>query len=166
MSRLVGCDYTCQRKKNIVKLRDLYEKELNNYYNSYSTYLKYKYDNSGDRAWKKNYAETTLRPKVVAINKNLNDILRQLKRNINYTNKMINRHKRLVTNKTSSVMQKNKTIKHQDNYIEDRNVDLLSKNRQVEFSKERNSYKRMMLIVLVIINLILIALFYYLVMKN
>ena len=114
----------------------------------------------------KNYAETTLRPKVVAINKNLNDILRQLKRNINYTNKMINRHKRLVTSKTSSVMQKNKTIKHQDNYIEDRNIDLLSKNRQVEFSKERNSYKRMMLIVLVIINLILIALFYYLVMKN
>jgi hypothetical protein len=166
MSKLVGCDYTCQRKKNIVKLRDLYEKELNNYYNAYSTYLQYKYDNSSDRAWKKNYAETTLRPKVVGINKNLNKILRQLKRNINYTNKLINRHKRMVNTKSTSVIQKNKTIKYQDNYIDDKNIDLLSKNRQVEFSKERNSYKRIMLIVLVIINIILIALFYYLVMKK
>ena len=165
MSKLVGCDYSCQRKKNIGKLKDLYEKELNNYYNSYSTYLQYKYDNSSDKAWKKNYAETTLRPKVVSINKNLNNILRQLKRNINYTNKLINKHKRLVDSKTTSVMQKNKTIKYQDNYIDDNNIALLSKNRQIEFSKERNSYKRIMLIVLVIINLILMGLFYYLVMK-
>ena len=166
MSRVVGCDFTCRRKKNIVKLRDLYERELNNYYNAYNTYLQYKYDNSRDRSWKRNYAETTLRPKVVAINKTLNNILVNLKTNIKHTNKLIHKHKNLVDSKTTSVMQKNKTIKYQDNYIDDKNIELTSKNRQVVFSKERNNFKRFMLIVLIVINLVLVALFYYLVMKK
>ena len=166
MSRLIGCDFTCRRKKNIGKLRDMYEKELNNYYNSYNTYLQYKHDTSSDRAWKRNYAETTLRPKVVAINKTLNNILGQLKRNIKNTNGLISNHKRLVDSKTTNVMQKNKTIKHQDNFIDDKSLELTSKNRQVDFSKERNSYKKLMLILLVVINLVLISLFYYLIMKQ
>ena len=166
MSRVVGCDFTCRRKKNIVKLRDLYERELNNYYNAYNTYLQYKYDNSRDRNWKRNYAETTLRPKVVAINKTLNNILVNLKSNIKHTNKLISKHKRMVDHKTTSVMQKNKTIRYQDNYIDDKNIELTSKNRQVVFSKERNNFKRFMLIVLIVINLVLVALFYYLVMKK
>ena len=72
----------------------------------------------------------------------------------------------MVDTKTTNVMQKNKTIKYQDNYIDDKNIELISKNRQVVFSKERNNFKRFMLIILIVINLVLIALFYYLVMKK
>jgi len=50
--------------------------------------------------------------------------------------------------------------------VEDKNNELLSKERQVEFSKERNSYRRIMLFVLLIVNIILAGLFYYLIMKN
>ena len=68
MSKLVGCDFECQRKENINKLRELYERELNNYYNGYNKYLQYKFDKSSERAWKRNFAETTLKPKVEKTN--------------------------------------------------------------------------------------------------
>jgi chromosome segregation ATPase len=166
MSNLVGCDYTCQRKKNIERLRDLYETELNNYYNTYNSYLKYKYDNSRDAGWKRNYAATKLRPRVVEINRNLNRMLRELKNNIRYTDQQIDRQKRILGSKTNTIHQKNKVIHTQDELVEDKNNELLSKERQVEFSKERNSYRRIMLFVLLIVNIILAGLFYYLIMKN
>ena len=166
MSNLVGCDYTCQRKKNISRLRDLYERELNNYYNSYNQYLKYKYDNSRDAGWKRNYANTKLKPKVQQINANLNNMLRELKKNIKNTDELIGRQKRILGNKTNNIYQKNKVINGQDNLVEDKNNELSSKERQVEFSVERNRYRRIMLFVLLIINVALLALFYYLVMNK
>ena len=48
----------------------------------------------------------------------------------------------------------------------DKNNELNSKERQVEFSVERNRYRRIMLFVLLIINVGLLGLFYYLVMKK
>ena len=166
MSNLVGCDYTCQRKKNIFRLKDLYEKELNNYYNSYNQYLQYKYDTSRDANWKRNYAETKLKPKVKAINANLNRMLKELKKNIKYTDDLITRQKRILTTKGNSVQQKNRIIHSQDVLVEDKNNDLTGKERQIEFSLERNSYRRIMLFVLLIINIILAGLFYILIMKN
>jgi hypothetical protein len=166
MSNLVGCDYTCQRKKNIFRLKDLYEKELNNYYNSYNQYLQYKYDTSRDANWKRNYAETKLKPKVKAINANLNRMLKELKKNVKYTDDLITRQKRILTTKGNSVQQKNRVIHSQDVLVEDKNNDLSSKERQIEFSLERNSYRRIMLFVLLIINIILAGLFYILIMKN
>ena len=166
MSNLVGCDYTCQRKKNIFRLKDLYEKELNNYYNSYNQYLQYKYDTSRDANWKRNYAETRLKPKVKGINANLNRMLKELKKNIKYTDDLIARQKRILKTKGNSVQQKNKIIHSQDVLVEDKSNDLSSKERQIEFSLERNSYRRIMLFVLLIINIILAGLFYILIMKN
>ena len=166
MSNLVGCDYTCQRKKNIFRLKDLYEKELNNYYNSYNQYLQYKYDTSRDANWKRNYAETKLKPKVKAINANFNRMLKELKKNVKYTDDLITRQKRILTTKGNSVQQKNRVIHSQDVLVEDKNNDLSSKERQIEFSLERNSYRRIMLFVLLIINIILAGLFYILIMKN
>ena len=36
-----SCNYECQRKKNINKLRDLYNKELESYRQSYNKYMEY-----------------------------------------------------------------------------------------------------------------------------
>ena len=91
MSNLVGCDYTCQRKKNIFRLKDLYEKELNNYYNSYNQYLQYKYDTSRDANWKRNYAETRLKPKVKGINANLNRMLKEYNLSIDVMDPLANK---------------------------------------------------------------------------
>ena len=75
-------DYTCQRKKNIKKLKDMYETGLTKYYTAYNQYLQHKYDRSSNRAWKRMYAEKTLRPKVENLNNYLNKILTNMKNNI------------------------------------------------------------------------------------
>ena len=43
MTNLIGCDYTCQRKKNINRLKELYESGLTKYYSAYNQYLQHKY---------------------------------------------------------------------------------------------------------------------------
>jgi len=90
MSNLIGCDYTCQRKKNINKLKDIYESGLTKYYSAYNQYLQHKYDRSNNKAWKRMYAEKTLRPKVEKLNNYLNGILSNMKKNISGSSGMIN----------------------------------------------------------------------------
>ena len=93
-------------------------------------------------------------------------MLKELKKNVKYTDDLITRQKRILTTKGNSVQQKNRVIHSQDVLVEDKNNDLSSKERQIEFSLERNSYRRIMLFVLLIINIILAGLFYILIMKN
>jgi hypothetical protein len=162
MSKLVGCDFECQRKENINKLRELYERELNNYYNGYNKYLQYKFDKSSERAWKRNFAETTLKPKVEKTNKRLNRILNSLKMNIKKTEKLINVQSRNVDNKTFVIHKKNKQIKQQDNVLSTQGGSVLSRKEQIRFTTERNGYRRMMIIVLILVNLGLVGVLLYL----
>mgnify|MGYP000942986684 CR=1 FL=1 len=162
MSKLVGCDFECQRKENINKLRELYERELNNYYNGYNKYLQYKFDKSSERAWKRNFAETTLKPKVEKTNKRLNRILNSLKMNIKKTEKLIDVQSRNVDNKTFVIHKKNKQIKQQDNVLSTQGGSVLSRKEQIRFTTERNGYRRMMIIVLILVNLGLVGVLLYL----
>lgn len=166
MSQILGCDYECQRKNNLNKLREIYESELNNYYNTYNQYLSYKYDRSNDRAWKMNYAETTLKPQVERINTTLNNILNELKRNIKETEQLIKSQEKTADSKTDLIYRKNKIIEIQDSTIKSNNQDLISKDRQIQFTLERNRYRRTMMIILVTINIVLLSIFYYYLMKQ
>ncbi len=157
MSNLIGCNYTCQRKKNIVRLKALYEKGLTNYYNAYNNYLKNKYDRSGDRAWKRAYAERTLRPKVENLNKYLNKILASMRKNIATTNRVIKKQSTQISRRRDIIERKNHKIKKQDEDIAKTNIDMISKDRQIVYSKERNSYRRNIMIALLIINILIVA---------
>ena len=57
----------------------------------------------------------------------------------------------------------NRLISEQDEGIRNNNQELLSKRKQIRFTEERNRYRRIMIISLIIINLLLIGLFYYLI---
>lgn len=157
MSKLVGCDYICQKKKKINKMREVYETTIKKYYDAYNLYLQYKYDKSSERAWKKNYAETTLRPKVEKINNELNSILENVKTNINDTSEIITKQAANIDNSTESIHRKNRLIHDQDKTIRDTNLSLLSKNRQISFTKERNNYRIIMLVILVVVNILIMG---------
>ena len=96
-------DYECQRKCNIQKLKHLYNKELNDYYNTYNQYLQYKYAIGHNRNWKRAHAHRTIRPKVIRINARLNQILSDLKKNISHT-------KGLISAQEGQIETKNNTI--------------------------------------------------------
>ena len=163
MSNLVGCDFECQRNENIQQLRNLYDNELKKYYETYVKYINYKFDTSRNRQYKLNYAESTIKPQVQAINRKLNKILNTLKSNIAETETVINDHERNINNKGNLINKRNNVISKQDTKIEDGNNEILSRNRQVEFTEERNRYRKIMIITLIIVNILLgCGLFYLL----
>jgi len=155
MSNLVGCNYSCQRKKQIANLKETYETGLTQYYSAYNTYLQHKYDKSSNRAWKRMYAEKTLRPKVEQLNKNLNNILEKMKKSISGSSKVIADQTSEIQQKRNAITLKNNKIKTQDTSISKTNTELISKNRQISFTNERNSYRRNILIVLLILNILI-----------
>jgi hypothetical protein len=155
MSNLVGCNYSCQRKKQIGNLKETYETGLTQYYSAYNTYLQHKYDKSSNRAWKRMYAEKTLRPKVEKLNRDLNGILEKMKTSISGSSKVIATQTKEIQKKRDAIDIKNTKIKIQDTSIINTNTDLISKNRQIGFTNERNSYRRNILIVLLIMNILI-----------
>ena len=155
MSNLVGCNYSCQRKKQIANLKETYETGLTQYYSAYNTYLQHKYDKSSNRAWKRMYAEKTLRPKVEKLNRDLNGILEKMKTSISGSSKVIATQTKEIQQKRDAIDIKNNRIKIQDTSIVNTNTDLISKNRQIGFTNERNSYRRNILIVLLIMNILI-----------
>jgi len=155
-----SCNYECQRKKNISKLRDLYNKELDSYRQSYNKYMEYKYDTSNDKEWKLTYAENTLRPQVEQSNARLNNILEELKRNIMETEQLIRKQEGEVKLKNSEIYRKNKLLEEQDQKIISNSNELLSKDKQVQFTLERNKYRRWVMMGLITTDIALIAMFY------
>ena len=64
------------------------------------------------------------------------------------------------------IHRKNRLILQQDDGIKNNNLEVLSKDRQIAFTQERNRYRRVMIVALVVINLLLIGLFYYLISSS
>jgi len=138
--------YISKRQDNLNDLRAIYQNLLTEYDEEYSKFLEAPINSTVGNIAKE---------KVTAINKKLNSILDELKNNIKRTDDMIESQSRLVDSKTDVIMQKNKDIDTQDKYVANSNIELVSKKKQNEFSVERNRYKRIILVVLIIINVLL-----------
>ena len=138
--------YISKRQGNLNDLRTIYQNLLTEYEDEYSKFLEAPINST---------AGNIAKEKVTTINKKLNSILDELKNNIKRTDDMIESQSRLVDSKTDVIMQKNKDIDTQDKYVANSNIELVSKKKQNEFSVERNRYKRIILVVLIIINVLL-----------
>ena len=120
-------DLTCERKCNISKMQELYNKELEKYYNEYNKYLQYKYDRSSDKSRKKMLAESVIRPNIIKINNNLNNILIRLRKH-KEMNKLVLNQKNLIKNKNNIVRQ-NKKIQQ---------MEILNKVKMVCLKKDKS----------------------------
>ena len=69
---------------------------------------------------------------------------------------------RQIKESEDNILKNNINIKNQDTNINKLNISLLSKERQIEYTNERNRNRRIMVAVLIIINLILIFVAYML----
>lgn len=149
-------DYMCQRKCNIQKLKDLYNEELRNYYKTYNTYLELKYSTGNNAVENRQIAEQEWRPLIVTQNTKLNKILQDLKKNITHTQNLINSQKKKISIKNNNILSQNKYITHQDDMIQQKYDQYLSKERQVDTGIERNKYKKNTMILMIILNIILV----------
>ncbi len=157
MSQLQGIDYETQRINNINSLKQKYEAKLDEYKNARNTFLAYSYDTTANKEAKKLEAETVWKPKVEALNTELNNILNEVKKNIIETESLINKQKSEVENKTKMIYEKNSIIENQDKIIKSRNQELVSKDKQIQFTLERNRYRRIIMISLLLTNVALIG---------
>ena len=162
-SGIVGCDYTCQRKNNIEKLKTLYTNELAKYNSAYNDWLTKK-ANSENPA--EDQEVLSAQSAVETINQTLNSILFELKKNIEYTDGLIANQKRVIELKNTQVIQQNRQAAMQEKGVANKNNELISKANQIEFSKKRNNFRKFILLTLVILNIILGAIFYKVVLKK
>jgi len=147
-------DYECDRKCNIMKLKDEYNKELKQYYIEYNKYLNLKFGKNSSTQ-QQTTAESLVKPVIVQINTNLNKILADLKNNIKNTQSKIKTQEMNVHSKNKNINSKNSQIKIQIEEIEKRQKELDTKNRMIETSIERNRYKRNVMYIMIILSILL-----------
>ena len=164
-SNITGCDYSCQRAKNINQLKAKYSSAVYNYQQVYQKYLTLKYDKSSSSAQSAKMAQALL-SKLKGAEQKVNTILNALKKNNIDTDTLIAKQRDLINTKTKEILEKNIYIKEQDVLVNKSHNELLSKTGQNQFSLQRNRYRRVMLTVLVLINLLVIGLFIYLVSRR
>ena len=106
------------------------------------------------------------RGKLNILKSKIDAILAELKQNIDSTDLELKDHSAIVDKKRKDILSRNKEIQKQDKDLDAINLKLVSRKRQNEFSVERNRYRKVMLVMLVIANIILLGYFAHLLTKG
>ena len=152
MASLIRKDFVNERNTKIAELRKQYETELKRYYEEYTKFITNKY--SGDA--NKRAESNTNQKNIKTINGKLNNILDALRQNNTSAEMMIKDHEANIKNKTNIIHRRNHLINRQDGKIAQGNNEMLSRSRQIEFTEERNRYRKIMIIALIIVNIFLV----------
>jgi len=152
-------DISCKNKCDLKNLKQQYNQELQTYFKEYNTYLKLKYGSSSTKQ-QKNTADTVIKPKVIQLNNNLNNVLQQLKTKISNTQNTINTQEQTITSKNIDIQQKNILINNQLNLIKEKETELNSKHQMLVSGVEINKYKNnvtYLFIILIVLSIAIIA---------
>tara|TARA_B110000211_G_C14092951_1_gene560401 strand:+ start:13178 stop:13654 length:477 start_codon:yes stop_codon:yes gene_type:complete len=85
----------------------------------------------------------------------LEKIIETLRKDIATTTDRIDRRSKVVDLQKMEVLKKNKELEEQDVLLQKTNVKLVSRKQQNVLSKEKNQYRRVLIVFLVLLNLIL-----------
>lgn len=156
-----GCNQNnaiCEsRVTRINEWKGEYQRLRDKYIQAYQNYLE-------DTLAGKTPNNQTLRNEETMKNaqKDIQDHLADLNDNNKLNNQTIQEMTDQLDNQTTNIQSRNNDISNQNLNINKLNISLLSKERQIEYTNERNRNRRIMVAVLIIINLILISVAYML----
>lgn len=158
---------------NIEMIKTQYQNDLNEYQSKYKEWAKLarKVSNicktkgsenctelSGDSEVQGYFKELKFKKNNLdKIQKKLTDFYAIYKAHINELEDKVKSSSQNIEKRTDDIEAINNEIGEQDQKIIDYNSQLLSKNRQVNFTKERNNYRFTMMIILIMINILLIS---------
>lgn len=156
-----GCNQNntvCESRVTVINAwTDEYQKLRNEYMNAYKAYLE------DTLAGNTPNNETRKREESMkTAQKKIQDHLADLNDNNKLNNQTIQEMTNQLDNQTTNIQTRNNDISNQNLNINKLNISLLSKERQIEYTNERNRNRRIMVAVLIIINLILISVAYML----
>lgn len=160
------CDVECQRRSALEKLRVKYNQQLQEYNQLLLTFQSYKSSKLPQDSWKQTYADNTLRPKIETNSEQLSETLSTLRDNINKMEIEMNTLED-KTKRTSINIDRNiNFVELQNTEIQNLQNDKLTREKQVEFSKDKLNITKRNLIILIIIDIILVCLVVYLLYTN
>jgi len=159
----MNSSFTTQRDSNLTLLQAKYEENLSSLITAQKNLES---AISGSDNPKDSQVVKSAQLEVGASNQKMLDLVDQLNKNIGVTNNKIKDFAKLADENRKQVLTRNQQILSQDKSLEDMSLKLISRNRQSEFSLERNGYSRVMLVILVIINVILMGYFGYLITRK
>ncbi len=136
------------------KLIDNYESLSKQYQAAYHDYLKKTYEGSNDQAAARKIL-TELNSKLTQASTSAsNDAMKTFETAQN------------VEKKTLQIYEKAKLLDLQKDLIEKKNDELHSKRRQIEMGIQKNRYRRNLIYFLLVLNVVLLVVFYYLYTKG
>ena len=124
------------------------------------------------RTWKKlttkvaTGVEIPTMGKLESLKSELDTILAQLRTNIDATDSKLVAEADELEKKRDEILERNRQIVMQGKSLDLMNLKLVSRERQNEFSIERNRYRRIMIVVLIVCNVILMGYFGFLLTKK
>lgn len=154
--------YLSQRNKNLKTLDNRYNQELTDYLNTYNTYLLNRSmlkNSPPGSATQSQLAVATDKAKADFLNskKKIKKIQEDLEKDNKKTNDIISNQSEHITNKTNKINLKNSQIIEQSKLIEDKTKLLNSRTRQIELGISQNNYKKNIMWMLIIINIIFVC---------
>lgn len=104
--------------------------------------------------------------RLAAAQKKLMDSLAALESKSNAVTAQLTNSAAAIRDTGVVVEESHRKILYQDNDISKLNMALISKERQVQYTLERNKNRRIMIVSLILINIILISISYYIIKNN
>jgi hypothetical protein len=154
-------NYMGKRNSNIKTLENKYNNELSKYLNAYNTYLLNRSmlkNSPPGSATQSQLATATDKAKKEFLDSRI--VLKQmqddLESNNKKTNDVISFQSKNINEKSSKIKEKDQHILEQSKIIDEKNKLLNSRTRQIELGITKNKYKRNVMWMLVIVNIIFI----------
>jgi hypothetical protein len=142
-------------------LRAKYFETSEKYAKLYQQYLDEKFSSNEEQQKKalKTYNE------LKVIDQNLREIMEKLKKSTDAISNKILESSEAIERKTFQIYEKSKTLDIQQDLIQRKNDELHSKKKQIEMGIQKNKYRRNLIFVLLILNILLISALYFFYVK-
>lgn len=143
-------------QSNSESLRSTYFKTSEQYAKLYQKYLDQKFSSNAEEQ----KASLTTYNELKVIDTTLRSIMDKLKSSTDSISNKILESSESIERKTFQIYEKAKTLDIQQDLISQKNEELHSKKKQIEMGIQKNKYRRNLIFVLILLNVILIISLY------
>ena len=163
--------YEKVRSSNLDGIDNTYNQYLADYLNEYNRYLVLKglqenADPSSADSVNFTDALNTSEKNYINNRSKLEDLSEEIENNNKYSQELIDKQTKDIENKTKTIYQKNNLIGEQTKIIDDRNKIMNSRVKQIQAGIEKNLYKRNVMYFLIAVNIIVLAVLFFVIFKG
>jgi hypothetical protein len=169
----ITCDEFCVAERNRQRLKTTYETKLNEYKTLYRAYINDLFNRNADgtpraagEAATSQIAAESKHTQLVSLNGQLDNVLIQLNQALTTSQNNIKERTASLANNNRSLLQDNLLISQIGGSVASRYNELKSKEKQIEYNKSKNNYKKRIMWFLIMANMIVLAVLAFLFIRS